>query len=113
MKHYQLDDMAKGWFVGAFVPSAHSTTDCEVAVKHYKLGDHEAAHYHKIATEITLVLTGRVRMADREWDTGDIIVLDPGEATDFHALSDASTVVVKIPGCTNDKYLVPLKPSLP
>lgn len=104
MKHYQLDDMTKGWFVGAFAPTAHSTPDCEVAVKRYKLGDCEAAHYHKIAAEITLVLAGRIRMAGREWNEGDIIVLDPGEATDFYALTDATTVVVKVPGCTNDKY---------
>ena len=35
----------------------------------------------------------------------DIVVLEPGEATDFVALTDASNVVVKVPGAANDKFL--------
>ncbi len=30
----------------------------------------------------------------------------PGESTDFEALTDVKTVVVKIPGVNNDKYLI-------
>lgn len=106
MKSGHLDEMVKGWFVGNFTPTVHSTAACEVAVKRYKAGDRETAHYHKVATEITLVLEGRVRMAGKEWGPGSIIALSPGEATDFEALTDAVNVVVKTPGATNDKYLV-------
>lgn len=96
--------MVGGWFVGGFAPSALPTTQCEVAVKSYKAGDYEKKHYHKVATEVTLVLEGRVRMMGKEWGAGDIIVLAPGEATDFEALTDARNVVVKVPGALNDKY---------
>lgn len=106
MKHYRLDDMVKGWFVGSFSPTAFSSTDCEVAVKRYKAGDYENPHYHKIATEITLVLSGQVRMIGRTWNEGDIIVLEPGAVTDFEALTDAVNVVVKVPGALNDKFQV-------
>ena len=97
--------MVKGWFVGNFEPSLYRTNDVEVAVKSYKAGDKEEWHYHKIATEITAVLEGRVRMAGGEYGPGDIVVLDPGEGTDFEVLEDAVTVVVKIPGANHDKYL--------
>lgn len=97
--------MTKGWFVGAFTPTAHSTDACEVALKEYKAGDYEPRHYHKIATETTLVVRGRVHMCGRDWAEGDIITLDPGEATDFRALTDAITVAVKVPGVLNDKYM--------
>jgi quercetin dioxygenase-like cupin family protein len=106
MNHHRLDTMIKGWFVGAFSPTALATDACEVAVKHYSAGDKEQAHYHKVATETTLVLSGSVRMAGREWHAGDIIVLAPGEVTDFEALTDAVNVVVKVPGAKDDKYLV-------
>jgi quercetin dioxygenase-like cupin family protein len=105
MKHARLDDMVKGWFIGAFLPTAYSTHACEVAVKHYEAGDHEPEHYHRIATEVTLILSGRVLMANREWGPGDIVVLEPGESTGFLAITNATNVVVKMPGATNDKYL--------
>lgn len=104
MKFAQLDDMIGGWFVGAFNPTAFSTNNCEVAVKHYAAGTKEELHHHRVATEITLVLSGVVRMAGREWSAGDIIVLEPGDATGFEAITDAVNVVVKTPGALNDKY---------
>ena len=105
MKHARLDQMVRGWFVGGFSPSAYQTQACEVAVKHYKAGDYEEKHHHKVATEITLVLSGTVRMNGKEWRSGDIIVLEPGEQTDFEAVTDAINVVVKTPGALNDKYM--------
>lgn len=105
MKHFRLEDMVKGWFVGAFSPTAFSTKDCEVAVKHYKAGDSETRHHHKIATEITVVVSGQVRMNGNKWGAGDIVVLAPGMETDFEALTDAVNVVVKVPGAINDKYI--------
>lgn len=105
MKHARLEDMVKGWFVGSFSPSAYQTQACEVAVKHYAAGDRESAHYHKVATEITLVISGQVRMVGREWGAGDIVVLSPGEVTDFEAITDTINVVVKTPGSLHDKFL--------
>lgn len=105
MKVGNLNDMVKGWFVGNFEPTLLNTEACEVAVKSYKAGDSEQMHYHKVATEVTVVLEGRVLMRGEEFGPGSIIVLEPGEATDFVALTDAKNVVVKTPGATNDKYL--------
>jgi quercetin dioxygenase-like cupin family protein len=105
MKSFHLDDMIKGWFVGDFSPAAFSTKDCEVAVKKYKAGDYEGAHHHKVATEITVVVSGKIRMVGKNWGAGDIVVVEPGTVTDFEALTDVVNVVVKVPGATDDKYL--------
>lgn len=106
MKIEKLSNMTKGWFIGNFDPSLHKTNDCEIGVKSYNAGDYEKKHYHRIATEYTVVIKGKVRMFDQEFSEGDIIVVEPGEATDFTALTDAMNVVVKIPGANNDKYEV-------
>lgn len=106
MKLAHLDYMTKGWFIGNFDPSLCKTDDCEVAVKKYKKGDFESAHYHKIATEYTVVLKGRVKMFGQEFCEGDIVIVEPGESTAFEALDDCVNVVVKIPGAQNDKYVV-------
>lgn len=106
MKSAKLSEMTKGWFVGNFEPSLLKTNDVEIAVKTYKKGEKENAHYHKIATEITTVISGKVRMFDKIWNAGDIIVVEPNDVTDFEALEDSVNTVVKIPGANNDKYIV-------
>ena len=106
MKVANLESMKRGWFVGNFDPSLYKTNDCEVAVKSYQAGDYEEKHYHKVATEITVIVKGTVRMFDSEFVEGDIVVVEPGEATDFTAITDAMNVVVKMPGANDDKYIV-------
>lgn len=106
MKIARIDEMIKGWFIGNFEPSLLKTNAVEVALKKYNKGDYEKAHYHKIATEFTVIVSGRVRMNGIEYGEGDIIVIEPNDATDFEALEDNTiNVVVKIPGANNDKYL--------
>ena len=102
----KLSSMKGGWFVGNFEPTLIKTTDVEVAVKSYKSGDYESAHYHKIATEITVIVTGEVKMFGQIFEAGDIVIVEPGDVTDFTALKDSKCAVVKYPGANNDKYLV-------
>lgn len=104
MKSAKLSDMTRGWFVGNFDPTIYRTNDVEVAVKTYKTGDYEEAHYHRIATEISVVVEGSVKMFDKIWRRGDIIVAEPNDVTSFEALTDTILTVVKLPGANNDKY---------
>ena len=104
MKSAHLNDMMKGWFVGKFSPSILSTSDVEVAVKTYRAGDIEQLHHHRLAVEITVIISGNVVMAGKEWSDGDIILLEPGEATSFECLTDTTSVVVKMPSVADDKF---------
>ena len=96
--------MVGGWFIGDFEPSLYKTTDFEVSVKYYKSGTHEKKHVHKISTEYTVIVSGVVRMNDVEYSTGDIIIIEPNESTDFKCITDVITTVVKTPSTKNDKY---------
>lgn len=100
----RLEQFTKGWFVGHFEPTLLDTQDVEVAVKHYRAGEAEASHHHRIATEITVILSGRVRMLGREFEAGEVVKIEPGTSTAFECLQDAVTVVVKHPGAVNDKF---------
>jgi quercetin dioxygenase-like cupin family protein len=104
MTKFNLNDYFKGWFIGNFDPSIIKTYDFEVAIKKYKQGDYEQVHYHKIATEITVIVLGKVIMNNIEYVEGDIIKIDPNESTDFKCLTDVTTVVIKTPCVKNDKY---------
>ena len=104
MQQFDLKTMTGGWFLGDFTPTALRTPAAEVCCKHYRSGDAEPRHVHRIATEVTLIVSGRVRMNNVEFRAGAIIRLEPGEATDFTALEDTITVVVKTPSIVGDKY---------
>ena len=110
MEIAKLSDMVRGWFIGNFEPSLCRSSNVEVAVKSYTVGDYEEFHYHKKATEFTVLLEGSAEMVVEgklvKLEDGDIIVISPGEVADFKCTSPCRTVVVKIPGANNDKYLV-------
>lgn len=101
---FKLEEMIKGWFIGNFNPTLFSTNDVEVGIKRYVAGDQEGYHHHKIATEFTVILNGTVEMSNNTFTDGDIIKINPGVTTDFKAITDVTTVVVKIPGVMNDKF---------
>jgi mannose-6-phosphate isomerase-like protein (cupin superfamily) len=104
LQRYHLDKFTKGWFVGNFSPTLLATDAVEVAVKRYQPGASEGVHHHKVATELTLIVSGRVRMNGEEVGPGEIIKIEPGEAADFTPLTEVTTVVVKLPCVRGDKY---------
>lgn len=106
MKKHNIRDFTRGWFIGSFTPTVIATDAVEVAVQQYKAGDIGARHYHRVATEISHIATGRVKFNNAEFNTGDIIVVEPGEIIEFTAIEDCTIVVVKLPGAIGDKYLV-------
>jgi anti-sigma factor ChrR (cupin superfamily) len=106
MTTHKLADMKGGWFIGLFEPSLLATNQFEVAIKKYKAGNKENKHLHKEAVEFTVILDGTVRMNGVEYADGDIIEIEKNEATDFEAITDVTTVVVKTPSVANDKYIV-------
>lgn len=105
MEKHKLNSFIGGWFVGDFQPTILPSKDCEVAIKRYKKGDYDAKHHHKLSDEITVIVDGTVMMNDQVYYTDDVIFIPKGESTDFYAVSDAVTCVVKLPSSKDDKYL--------
>jgi mannose-6-phosphate isomerase-like protein (cupin superfamily) len=110
LERHSLGEFTGGWFVGQFEPTLIPSDAVEVAVKHYRAGEHEPEHHHRLAVEVTVIVAGRVRMAGREFAAGDIVRILPGESTDFTALTDATTTVVKMPSVAGDKFPGPFTP---
>ena len=91
--------------MGNFEPAVYRTSDVEFAVQRFAAGSYEERHFHKVATEITVIVSGQVEMNGIPYSSGDIILMAPNEGTDFRAVTNATTAVLKIPGALNDKYL--------
>lgn len=102
----KLSDMTRGWFIGDFEPSLLKTKDFEVGILTHKKGDLWPEHYHKIATEYTVLISGSMTICGELIESGTIFVLNPYEIADpvFH--EDCVIVVVKTPSVKGDKYVV-------
>jgi len=105
MNKFNIQDMHGGWFVGDFLPTMYKTRQCEVAYKEYEAGFVDQKHHHRKATELTLIVKGKAKFNENIIETGEGVVIFPGESVEFTALEETATVVVKVPGATNDKYL--------
>ena len=104
MKVGKLSDTFRGWVLGDFEPSLFRTKDFEVGILKHPKGEKWAAHYHKVATEYNILVSGSMRLCEVELTAGDTFVLEPFEIADpiFH--EDCTIVCIKVPSDTKDKY---------
>jgi quercetin dioxygenase-like cupin family protein len=102
----RLEDMFRGWVIGDFEPSLLKTQDFEVAILLHKKAEEWPAHYHKIATEYNILLSGTMSVCGKELVEGDTFTILPNEvaAPVFH--EDCRIVCIKVPSLPDDKYLV-------
>jgi quercetin dioxygenase-like cupin family protein len=109
MKIFDFSKMKGGWFVGNFEPTAYKTELFEVSYKIHPKGEVWESHYHKVAVEINLLVSGRMRIQDTEIKAGDIFVLEQNEVADpiFH--EDCHIICVKTASVKGDKYLLDAK----
>ena len=105
MKIAKLSDFTNGWFLGNFEPSLFKSPDFEICVKNFKKGEVEAAHFQRIATEVTVVLSGSVRRGEHVLQVDDILIIYKDEICDFEALTDCKVLGVKFPSLPDDKVL--------
>jgi hypothetical protein len=106
IRRIDLTDFKGGWVIGDFSPTLFSTKEIEVACKKYQTGAVENRHYHKIATEITIITEGSAFMNDVLYMAGSIVTIPPGESSDFRVVEGpCNTTVIKIPSVIGDKYL--------
>lgn len=103
MEVEKIENFTAGWFIGNFEPTIHYTKNFEVAVKYFKKGDIEPTHKQNIATEITGVIDGSIRINDQKFEKGDLIKILPGEYANFECLEDCSLICVKFPSEPRDK----------
>jgi quercetin dioxygenase-like cupin family protein len=106
MKKRNLNEMWRGWFIGNFDPSILKTENFEVGLLSHKKGEVWPKHYHAVATEYNLLISGSMTICDELIVPGTIFVLEPNEIADpvFH--EDCQVLCVKIPSIKGDKYEV-------
>jgi hypothetical protein len=106
MQKFKLEDMTGGWFVGDFAPAAFTTNKFEVCYKHHYKGEYWDKHYHPVATEINLLVRGRMKINNELITAGEIFVISPMEEAKPDFLEDCELVVIKTPSLKGDKVIV-------
>ena len=106
MKIYSLGEMTRGWFIGDFEPSVMRSKGFEVGVLEHKKGEKWPAHYHKKATEVNVLLSGKMVVQGVTIFPNDIFVFEPYEVADPEFLQDCVVLCVKTPSIPGDKYEV-------
>jgi hypothetical protein len=105
MNKFLLKDFFNGWVVGNFEPSLLKSKDIEVAIQSYTAGDEEQQHYHKVGTEISLMVCGSATFNEQILNEGEGLVIKPKQSNIFKAITDCKVLVIKYPSDTSDKYL--------
>ena len=106
MRSYKLNNTgARGWFIGDFPEAVFRTKDFEVCWQTNPPG-HAISHYHKVITEITLVVSGRVLTNGTIYSSGDIYIFEPGDISQTEYLEETSVLTVKTPSIPSDKHLL-------
>jgi len=107
MKPFKLSEAGdRGWFVGQFDKAVFNTDLFEAGLQTFEKGFYSPKHTHKIATEINLVISGKVRYGNQLLSAGDGIIYYPGDVCECYYLEDTVTMVIKTPGALNDKYVI-------
>ena len=106
MKISTVDMYDRGWFIGNFSPALVQNVDFEICLKVFEEGDSEIAAFQKVATEVTLVVSGEIQINGVRIGSGGICLVEPGETADFIAITRSTVIGIKFPSIKDDKVIL-------
>lgn len=106
MQLFDFNHCKGGWFIGNFLPAVLHTSMFEVCYKRHTKGEVWPVHYHKIATEYTILVHGKLIMNGKLIEPNTIIIMNPYEIAEPEFLEDCEVLIVKVPSVPGDKYEV-------
>lgn len=101
-----LSEFTRGWFIGDFSPSVLQSKDFEVGILKHPKGQKWAYHYHAVATEYNVLLSGKMIIQGITIEPNTVFVLSPNEISDSEFVEDCTILCVKTPSIPGDKFLV-------
>lgn len=106
MKFSHLQDYTRGWLIGDFEPSLMRTSEFEIGVLTHKKNEVWPAHYHKVADEYNVLVSGSMLINNTLVEPGTVFHVEKGEVAHPQFLEDCVVVVIKTPSVIGDKYVV-------
>ncbi len=104
MQRYKLSECGdRGWFIGDFAGAVYKTKDFEITYQKNNRSQ-TPSHIHKIAQEITLIISGRQICNGEIFEAGDICILEPGDISQIEYLEETEVITIKVPSVPSDKH---------
>lgn len=104
MQLEHIKNFYRGWFIGNFDPSIFKTKDFEIGLLTHKKDEKWPKHYHALATEYNLLISGKMIIKQTNIEPGDIFIIEPNEIADPIFLEDCTILCIKTPSVPGDKY---------
>ena len=82
----KISRFTRGWFIGDFEPSLLKTKEFEVALISHEKDEYIPKHYHAIAIEYNVLLSGKMLINNRTIKPGEIFVFEKNEPVDAKVL---------------------------
>lgn len=101
-----IKDFIGGWIIGDFDKSVLKTKDFEVGYKVHPKDDNWPEHFHKVATEYNVVISGKCIIMGKELSEGDVFIIHPLEVSKPIFLEETTLLTIKVPSVPGDKYIV-------
>ena len=106
MQINNISNFKKGGFVGDFEPSMFRNPFFEVAHQKHEAGHKTPPHFHKVTTELTYIVKGKMRVGDQILSEGSMFLYEKGEIADSEVIEDVDILVLRYPSIPTDKYFV-------
>jgi hypothetical protein len=104
MQISKLTDYYRGWIIGDFTPSLVKSKEFEVGLLTHLKEEQWPKHFHAIATEYNVLVSGEMTINGVKICQGDVFVIAPGEVVSPVFQEDCQVLCVKIPSLPKDKY---------
>ena len=102
--NYRL--LTKDLLFEEFKPSFLKTQLYEIEILKYNSGEKHIFHYHKISTEINLLLKGKMKINGCNIYTTQLFIYEPKQISCHEFLEDCEILCIKIPSINDDTYII-------
>lgn len=96
-------DLRKFWLVGNFDKSVLKTDKFELGVCYLNKGFIEKPHYHRLSSEINILLSGHMIVNGTSLHSGAIFVFAPSDVSNAYVVEDSLVVVARDGSYPGDK----------
>lgn len=100
----KISRFTRGWFIGDFEPSLLKTKEFEVALISHEKNEYIPKHYHAMAIEYNVLLSGKMIINDRTIEPGEIFAFEKNEPVDAKVLEPSKVLCIKVPSVIGDKH---------